>query len=91
MNESSSSARNKQATFRHFLPQAIIGLLLGSGVGFVSGMEVAPLIGSFLVRPSALILDPAAMLVGIIIIALCAVGGAVLGGYVALRAERGAK
>ena len=91
MSQTESGASNKRLTFKSFLPQVIVGLLSGGIIGLIIGIEIAPLIGSFLVKPSVLILDPAAMLVGLLVIALCAVGGAILGMYVALRVARRAK
>jgi hypothetical protein len=65
----------RRFTFKSFLPQSIIGLLFGGIIGLIFGIEIAPLISSFLVKPSVLILDPAAMLVGLLVIVLCALGG----------------
>jgi ABC-type antimicrobial peptide transport system permease subunit len=81
----------RRFSFKSFLPQTIVGLLIGGIIGLIIGIEIAPLIGSFLVEPSALILDPAAMLVGLLVIALCALGGAILGAYGALRMASRAK
>lgn len=91
MNRAKQDANTSLFTSKSFLPPAIIGLLLGATFGFIVGLETAPLIGQLLVKPSVLILDPSAMLVGLIVIALCTLAGALLGTYVALRIMRQVK
>lgn len=91
MNHFKPDTSAKRFTFKSFLPQAIVGLLLGGIVGFIIGIEIAPLIVSLLVKPSLFILDPAAILAGLFVIVLCTLGCAILGMYVAIRLSRRAK
>lgn len=91
MNQSKNDANSKRATFKPFLPRALVGLVLRAIVGLTIGIDIATLIGSFLVKTSVLILDTASILVGLFVIVLCTLRGAVFVTYAAIRLIHGAK
>ncbi len=62
----------------------IVGALLGSLCGFVAGMQVAPLVGRYLLKPSVMIFDTGAIILGLAVMGLGLVGGAIVGIKIAL-------
>ncbi len=86
-------AANRQAgtklfTSIRYVLLIIAGALLGSICGFVAGMEVAPFIGHYLLKPSVMIFDTGAIILGLAVMGLGLVGGAIVGIKIALLLAR---
>lgn len=90
MNET-DNPDSKRKTFKSVLPQIILGALAGGVGGFFIGSAVAPLVSTYLVKPSPLVLDPSAIIVSLLVIGLLTLAGAIVGAYIAVRLTRNGK
>lgn len=88
MNHPKGDASPKRYTFKSFPWRVIVGAIAGGIVGLAIGSEVAPAVGSYLIKPSPLILDPSAIIVSLALMVACGLIGAVCGALVAHTAKR---